>query len=303
MHFEQRQYSPDQVAFVTLTYDEANLPRSPSGQPSLRRDDLRLFHYRLRKAMRQHGITYRYSQAGEYSPKPRMRPHYHLIVMFDRAVFGRYLPGQVSNKWDDHWKKYKRRARKRRLEPEWLYRTILDAWQYQGIVDIGQRRPGAEEYLADYVAKGLADKLPKGDDREPEFCRWSIGTGKRFAHELADMLKRKRFYFAEHPTHKGGDDWLGIPTQQLVTLDGRTFPLDAYMKAAMVERMGGDVRTEAEKFDQLHQLFSERHIMLSDCVTDAVDLLGDDTPAAIQSRQAAADKAIRRIKRKRNPTI
>lgn len=65
------------AVFLTLTYNDAHLPRSDSGRPTLCKRDLQLFWKRLRKSFP--GVTIRYYVAGEYGPKT-LRPHYHAIV-------------------------------------------------------------------------------------------------------------------------------------------------------------------------------------------------------------------------------
>ena len=63
--------------FVTLTYNDAHLPRTSSGTKTLRKRDLQLFWKRLRKAFPT--VKIRYYVAGEYGPKT-FRPHYHSII-------------------------------------------------------------------------------------------------------------------------------------------------------------------------------------------------------------------------------
>lgn len=71
----------DSAYFVTLTYDDAHVPRSVSkdGVPHLTLDkrDCQLFFKRLRKAFPDDHI--RYFLAGEYGDQTH-RPHYHVIV-------------------------------------------------------------------------------------------------------------------------------------------------------------------------------------------------------------------------------
>lgn len=63
--------------FLTLTYNNANLPFTDSGYPTLSKRHLQLFFKRLRKVYS--GCRIRYYIAGEYGPKT-LRPHYHAIV-------------------------------------------------------------------------------------------------------------------------------------------------------------------------------------------------------------------------------
>lgn len=64
-------------SFITLTYDEENLPYSENGIPTLEKKHLQLFFKRLRKATKTEGI--KYYACGEYG-KETHRPHYHAIM-------------------------------------------------------------------------------------------------------------------------------------------------------------------------------------------------------------------------------
>lgn len=77
--------------FVTLTYDNANLPRTEEGRPTLCKKDYQDFLKRLRIHLLRNGqyfglteeqlnnLNIRYVCCGEYG-KQRNRPHYHLII-------------------------------------------------------------------------------------------------------------------------------------------------------------------------------------------------------------------------------
>nr|CAI9752411.1 replication initiation protein [Microvirus sp.] len=63
--------------FVTLTYNDAHLPRNSSGTPTLDKRDYQLFFKRLRKQCS--GKKIRYVLSGEYGSRT-YRPHYHAII-------------------------------------------------------------------------------------------------------------------------------------------------------------------------------------------------------------------------------
>lgn len=64
--------------FVTLTYDDATVPLSPSGLMTLRKKDVQLHIKRLRK-LQQHDEKIIYYCVGEYGSHT-YRPHYHMII-------------------------------------------------------------------------------------------------------------------------------------------------------------------------------------------------------------------------------
>lgn len=67
--------------FLTLTYDDYQLPMSPAGVPELRKDHVQKFMKRLRKL---NVAKLRYYTVGEYGSRTE-RPHYHSI-MFNLEV-------------------------------------------------------------------------------------------------------------------------------------------------------------------------------------------------------------------------
>jgi len=78
---ELQNYAEDECHFVTLTYDEENLPRSGSLQPR----DLQLYFKRLRKYNAPRRL--RYYAVGEYGEQTK-RPHYHVILFGVRSGDG-----------------------------------------------------------------------------------------------------------------------------------------------------------------------------------------------------------------------
>ena len=69
----------DKSAFITLTYDEVNVPYNDEHTwMSLRKEHVQLYIKRLRKEIYPKKIKYFLS--GEYGPK-RLRPHYHAVLL------------------------------------------------------------------------------------------------------------------------------------------------------------------------------------------------------------------------------
>ncbi|AZL82874.1 replication initiator protein [Apis mellifera associated microvirus 32] len=69
----------DRSSFLTLTYDDAHLPRLRNGLPTLVLEDIQLFLKRLRKELALPPESLRYFQAGEYGEVTH-RPHHHMIL-------------------------------------------------------------------------------------------------------------------------------------------------------------------------------------------------------------------------------
>lgn len=159
---EAAQYKDN--TFVTLTYDDENLPENQSVSPRV----LSAFVKRHRKA----GYKFRYFACGEYGENT-FRPHYHL------AMFGHpNCLRQVT------------RISKTGQPCCEVCEAIKKSWG-QGQIMLGTLEPKSMAYVAGYVTK----KMTSHDDyrlegRLPEFARMSLrpGIGLGMMHELASTL-------------------------------------------------------------------------------------------------------------------
>lgn len=94
-HLESSQHDPENAAFVTVTYDNANLPYTEDLLPTLRKKDLQ----DLFKRVRNEGIKFRYLAVGEYGTKGG-RPHYHAIIWGPHYTVTReYFEAKWKNGW------------------------------------------------------------------------------------------------------------------------------------------------------------------------------------------------------------
>lgn len=162
-------------AFITLTYNDENLPVDRS----ISKRELQLFVKRLRKAIAPKKI--RFFACGEYGSKEKtFRPHYHAII------FGYDFPDRVL-----HTKK----------NGHLLFTSkLLDsAWQHKGHALIGAVTFESAAYVARYVTKKRKGKDTRVDPHtgrmqtenydvvnpvtgevwqvEPEFCLMSRRPG------------------------------------------------------------------------------------------------------------------------------
>lgn len=161
MH-EASLYKENGSAFVTLTYDESNVP----GDCSLRYRDFQLFLKRLRRRLAPRKI--RFYMCGEYGEQLG-RPHFHAAIFncdfsADRYVWRDFGSGHV------------------------VYRSPLleDAWRL-GACSIGELTQESANYIARYVLKKVYGDLaaihyqvvdPETGEvmwKVPEFTRMSNG--------------------------------------------------------------------------------------------------------------------------------
>lgn len=81
--------------FITLTYDDANVPLNEMGEMVLSKTDVQLFMKRFRKKIEPFKVRYFY--VGEYGGKFR-RPHYHLLL-FNYPLNHRDLFADLCGAW------------------------------------------------------------------------------------------------------------------------------------------------------------------------------------------------------------
>lgn len=151
-------------AFVTLTYDDDNLPKNEEVTPR----EIQLFIKKLRKQVPK----LRYFAVGEYGDTTQ-RPHYHL------ALFGYPTCQRMRTRITKD---------KRPCCPP--CDTVQRIWG-KGQIQLGTLEKNSIQYIAGYILK----KMTKNDDnrlngRHPEFARMSLkpGIGYDMMHEVASTL-------------------------------------------------------------------------------------------------------------------
>lgn len=160
----------DENCFVTLTYDNKNLPENAS----LRKRDLQLFMKRLRKKFRKKKI--RFFAAGEYGENFG-RPHYHIIL------FGFDFPDKV--RWST-----------RGDFEVWRSNSLEEVWK-KGNSEIGSVTFESAAYVARYVMKkdmfsdpALDKFFNKNGIWEPVFATMSRGGSEKGEKNLGGIGKR-----------------------------------------------------------------------------------------------------------------
>jgi hypothetical protein len=216
-------------AFVTLTYDNENLPDNGTLVPQHLKD--------WQKRLRYHAnIDLRFFSVGEYGEKTK-RPHYHA------AVFGFKGCASLDPKCACIWCK-----------------TLRASWK-KGHIYNGTLTKDSASYIAGYVTKKMTDKNPmekykklldKGLEKQakeylkkvieplngnhPEFTRMSlkpgIGTGGKgmpVIQTIQNMLE----------TNHGCDliaELNDVP--DIIKIGGKQMLLGKYLKGILRERMG-----------------------------------------------------------------
>lgn len=151
----------DDNCFITLTYNDANLP----DDGSLRHSDFQKFMKRFKERVRYSGnkSRIRFYMCGEYGEKLG-RPHYHACVF----------------NYDFPDKKYKR---VNALGDKVYTSEFLDeCWNMAdpGICEIGSVTMQSAGYVARYIMKKITgdDAVAHYGDLEPEYTEMSKGIGK-----------------------------------------------------------------------------------------------------------------------------
>jgi len=150
--------------FVTLTYNNQNVPITPKKYMTLDKRHLQLFFKKLRKC-NNGNYPIKYYICGEYGSKTK-RPHYHAIIF--------------------------------NVDPS----TIPETWS-MGDIHIGQVSEASVGYTLKYMFKNSRVPEHKNDDRLPEFNLMSKGLGKQYltdemkAWHHADLLNRMHLTIAD----------------------------------------------------------------------------------------------------------
>lgn len=191
------------TAFVTLTYNDENLPASGSLVPDHLKDFLKRFREKIRP------LLLRFYAVGEYGEESN-RPHYHLAIYgFGPCVYGR-------SRYD-----------KNRTRCCVVCDTITDSWGL-GFCYVGELEIKSAAYVAGYLMKKISDKSL--GDRHPVFARMSLrpGIGAWAMDEVASSLL----------TYKLDAKLADVP--ESLRHGGKLMPLGRYLKGRLRERIGRD---------------------------------------------------------------
>ena len=206
-HEAQYQWETNNLpsTFITLTYDDANLPIDGSLVPKHLQD----FFKRFRRRIEPHNI--RYYASGEYGsqcPKhelkdcpmcgPIQRPHYHALI-FGWAFPDRYELGNRDGL------------------PVYGSDQLDSFWQHKGLTEIGSVTFESTTYVAGYICKKITGNAslehytrycPLRDNWytvEPEFHHMSKSLGIGYAAQyLNDM-------YPSDECHVAGRGFVGKP--------------------------------------------------------------------------------------------
>lgn len=209
------QFNPPTSWFVTLTYADESVPRTPYGDLTL--DKKRTCQW-VRDQVKEHG--FRYYLVGEYGEKTH-RPHYHLAVFPD--------------------------------DPFWDINQLLNQWaQRRGFSTAHPLEAGSAAYLAQYTVK----KLTAPDDarleagQEPEFRTSSRdpAIARSAIEPIASAYETRSgsLVLAER-----GD------IERHVRINGKKWPLDAYLKTQLRKRLGIPLKHEQRLLHEGYQLWHE----------------------------------------------
>lgn len=171
--------------FVTLTYDNDNIPEPQCDYHSLKVKDLQQFFKNLRQ---QTNLKFRYYACGEYGPL-HLRPHYHIIM------FGLDLDP------DSFYESFESGAGK----THYVSPDIQKAW-HKGFTSISEVNWETCAYTARYVQKKLTGELSSFyDDRDiiPPFSVMSRKPGigrKYYDNHKEDIYKNREIFIS---TDKG----------------------------------------------------------------------------------------------------
>ena len=206
----------DQNSFITLTYNDENLPLNSQGIPTLKKRDLTLFIKRLRDRVPK---KLRYYAVGEYGSNGSrgINPHFHICLF---GADERYQP---------------------EIFDSWQAETGRGTHEFQSLGHslTGTLTPQSAAYVAGYVQKKTKYNKDMYEELDivPEYATMSQGIGRNVIKELAKIIENHPE--ALTPT---GD----VPYS--LTYGKRQLPLGNYLREKLREELDLD-RTEEEFLD------------------------------------------------------
>lgn len=226
-------------AFVTLTYNEENLPENNSLKP----EDLRDWQKRLRYYA---NIDLRFFSVGEYGEKGN-RPHYHA------AVFG--FKGCASYN----------------VKCGCVFCETLRASWKKGFVLNGTLSKDSAQYIAGYVTKKMTDRNPEEKYRKL-LAKGKADIAEKYKKRVIDQLNGRHPEFARMSNRPGigapalsmiremletehGADMLAElqDAPDIIKIGGKDMLLGKYLKSKLRKEIGVPDEVSKEKLSQLRK--------------------------------------------------
>jgi len=209
-------------SFLTLTYDDKNLPRDSKGQATLDPEDLKLFLHRFRKRILPRKL--RFYAVGEYGGQS-LRPHYHLIAYGWPGC----QRGQTTKTYNDD-------------QPCCSScQMLVETWG-KGQVFQGTFTEQSAAYVAAYSCKKITGSM-QGlyNGREPEFSRMSLKPGIGYNSMEAVATSLQTYNNLEH--HHDVPTMLQHGTKQR--------PLGSYLRKRIKTLLGKPTHASEETMETL----------------------------------------------------
>lgn len=228
----------EKASFITLTYDDENLPQS--GSVSI--PEVQRFNKRLRKQF--HPRRLRFFAVGEYGDQS-WRPHYHFAYFGLACEFS----GQCNNRKRTLIQRNQKKYCTEIIDQSWYIDQICDtcqkiekAWD-RGFVDVSELNSTTAGYISGYCTKKMTKdtdpRLLRGDNiyLHPEFSTQSQNLGLPGLKIILDEWK-KNPHFENFLTETGD-----VPYS--LTHDGKSYPI------------GRHLREKARHYLQLEEAYDE----------------------------------------------
>ncbi len=218
----------DQNSFITLTYNDENLPKNEQGIATLRKRDHQLFIKRLRDKI-PHKL--RYYSVGEYGTAGTrdINPHFHI------CLFGA----------DDRYHE--------EIHNSWIKETGRGTHEQESLGHIytGTLTPQSAAYVAGYVQKKTKynKDMYQELDIVPEYATMSQGIGRNLIPQIAKIIEANPE--ALTPT---GD----VPYS--LTHGKRQLPLGNYMREKLREYLEMDCTIETKYNEKTGEIIHEKKI-------------------------------------------
>lgn len=247
----EAQHTNGLCLFVTLTYTDKHLPKTASGLPTVRKDDVRQFIRQLRKNT---GWDVRYFGVTEYGKSESARPHAHAALFINQ-------PDPILRPWTPKGahRQHLSDNRIRWSQYSAIEREVLRAWGCKGSIKVDEFNQHRAAYVAKYLSKQATDERSLRPDQEPEGFTMSPGLGRKAVPTMAAEIQRmggtllelqKPGILVDVGTWSIQYDRQPIGVHNPHHRDKKTYPVPAYIRDKLVAELGG----QAPEFDKAAEL-------------------------------------------------
>ena len=252
----EAQHTEGLSLFGTLTYTDKYIPRTASGLPTVRKDDVRQFIHTLRRNTRW---KLKYFAPTEYG-KQGGRPHAHFCLFLRNPT----MPARL---WEPRGENRQHLADKNIRWKDYgvIEREILRAWGCKGAIQVAPLTQTRAAYLAKYLSKQATDPRSLHPEQEPEGFTMTPGLGAKGAEAMAEHIRQmggtmielqKPGVLVDASTWTINRDYVPFDHRNRDLNRSKTYPVARFLRDKIIHHLGG----QSPEFDKAGELEFQEHL-------------------------------------------